>query len=119
MFMPWVVIRYYGFDYNEPTTIDAFGIMLTFSLNSGFLGVFIIVFATRTSPSVWSEYTNKDELLSELIQALRERRATVPKDKALAVHRVMSCMGLSTIVPEYSKPYGDIYHQVFLDLLRH
>ncbi|KAK8093614.1 hypothetical protein PG997_000299 [Apiospora hydei] len=54
-----------------------------------------------------------------LVQALRERQATVPADKAFALRGVLDRLKFSTSTHGYTKSYGQVYHNFFLDLLRY
>ncbi|KAI1870277.1 hypothetical protein JX265_006447 [Neoarthrinium moseri] len=83
------------------------------------LGVLITVYAVRTTPKVWYQSDENGRSVIGPVQALRERRATVPADKAFALHGVLQRVGISRSTPDYSKPLGEVYHGLFLDLLRH
>lgn len=52
-----------------------------------------------------------------VLEALRERRASIAHDKAFALHSVMQNMGITPPQPDYSKSVGEVYHQLTLTLL--
>lgn len=81
------------------------------------LGILTTVHAAKTTPHIWSN--DGDDRPVGLVQALRERRATVPADKAFALHGVLNSIGISATTPDYSRSLGEVYHGLFLDLLRH
>ena len=55
--------------------------------------------------------------LAGVLEALRERRASMAKDKAFALYGVMQRMGINPSQPDYSKPVGEVYHRLMLDFL--
>ncbi|KAI1213360.1 heterokaryon incompatibility protein-domain-containing protein [Annulohypoxylon truncatum] len=58
-------------------------------------------------------------LVEGVIQTLRQRQATNPKDRVFALYGVLERSGLSDLPrPDYSKPQGIIYHEFFQDIMR-
>ncbi|KAK4448397.1 heterokaryon incompatibility protein-domain-containing protein [Podospora aff. communis PSN243] len=55
--------------------------------------------------------------LAGIVQALRERRASEPKDRAYALGAVLRNLGINSPPPDYSKPLGQVYHELWLELL--
>ncbi|KAI6092416.1 heterokaryon incompatibility protein-domain-containing protein [Hypoxylon rubiginosum] len=66
------------------------------------------------------EDEKKDQivLLEGVVQTLRQRKATDPKDKVFALYGVLDHFGLRLTTPDYSKSPAQIYHELFLALLR-
>lgn len=61
---------------------------------------------------------NTDTLLEGIIQTLRQRQATDPKDKSYAMYGVMRTVGIHLFELDYHKSQGQIYHELLLNLLR-
>ncbi|PMD48136.1 hypothetical protein L207DRAFT_446926, partial [Hyaloscypha variabilis F] len=55
---------------------------------------------------------------SAIIQAIRERKSSEPRDHAYGTYGVLRRLGATLTKPEYSKPVGQVYFEFFLDLLR-
>jgi len=53
-----------------------------------------------------------------VLEALRERRATVAHDKVFSLYGVMKRMGIQPPTPDYSESVGDVYHRVLLTLIQ-
>lgn len=83
------------------------------------MGLLITVYAVRIMPHTWSQGAATGESVTGLVQALRERQATKAADKAFALHGVLNSIGISSSKPNYARPLGLVYHELFLDLLRH
>ena len=49
---------------------------------------------------------------------LRERRATKPEDKCFAVQGILNSLNIPQPEPDYQKPLGKIYHNLYEGLLR-
>jgi hypothetical protein len=56
-------------------------------------------------------------LFSGIMRALRLRNATVPQDRAFALHGVFSRLGLHQPLPDYSKSLGSVYQDLFVRLV--
>ncbi|KAF9882295.1 hypothetical protein CkaCkLH20_00331 [Colletotrichum karsti] len=52
-----------------------------------------------------------------IIQEIRTRKATNPKDKSYGVHAILQTLGLSLTAPDYSRDLGEIHKELFLKLL--
>lgn len=71
----------------------------------------------------WFERTNdllrvrRASLFSGIMRALRLRNATVPQDRAFALHGVFSRLGLHQSLPDYSKSLGRVYQDLFVKLV--
>ncbi|KIM96982.1 hypothetical protein OIDMADRAFT_183035 [Oidiodendron maius Zn] len=55
---------------------------------------------------------------SVIIQAIRERKSSEPRDHAYGTYGVLRRLGATLTKPDYSKPVGQVYFEFFLDLLR-
>ncbi|KAI0901515.1 heterokaryon incompatibility protein-domain-containing protein [Annulohypoxylon nitens] len=68
------------------------------------------------------EYSNTrvtHTLVEGVIQTLRQRQATNPKDRVFALYGVLERSGLSDLPrPDYGKPQGLIYHEFFHDIMK-
>lgn len=83
------------------------------------VGVFITVYVVRMPPRLGFSGEKRKKSIIGLVQALRERKATVPADQAFSLHGVLSRMQLSSSEPDYTKSYSQVYHELFFDLLCH
>jgi hypothetical protein len=74
-------------------------------------------FAPFISPpgGIWSEA--KIELLPGVKRAIRLRSATNPKDRSYAMYGVLKSLGVTLTTPDYTKPLGQIYQELSLDIL--
>ncbi|KAI1458255.1 heterokaryon incompatibility protein-domain-containing protein [Annulohypoxylon moriforme] len=58
-------------------------------------------------------------LVEGIIQTLRQRQATNPKDRVFALYGVLERSGLNDLPrPDYGKPQGLIYHEFFQDVMK-
>ncbi|KAF6816139.1 heterokaryon incompatibility [Colletotrichum plurivorum] len=81
-------------------------------------GALAMLYATRTEPHFYSDEYASGMPLAGLVRALRERRATVAKDKAFALHGVLHGLNISHTKADYDMSLGEVYRRLFLDLLR-
>lgn len=71
----------------------------------------------------WFESTNdllrveRLSLFTGIMRALRLRNATVPQDRAFALHGVFNRLGLHQPSPDYSKSLGRVYQDLFVRLV--
>ncbi|KAI1130974.1 heterokaryon incompatibility protein-domain-containing protein [Nemania abortiva] len=59
-----------------------------------------------------------DIVLDGVIQAIRERKSTDPRDRSYALYGVLRNLGIGLTAPDYTKPTSQVYHQLLADLLR-
>ncbi|CAO2647476.1 Nn.00g083980.m01.CDS01 [Neocucurbitaria sp. VM-36] len=52
-----------------------------------------------------------------IIQSLRKRKVTEPRDRAYALYGVLSALGAQLQTPDYSKPVEQVYKELFADLI--
>lgn len=52
-----------------------------------------------------------------IIQEIRTRKATNPKDQSYGMHAILQRLGLSLVAPDYSRDLGDIQKELFVQLL--
>ncbi|KAI2464132.1 heterokaryon incompatibility protein-domain-containing protein [Annulohypoxylon bovei var. microspora] len=58
-------------------------------------------------------------LVEGIVQTLRQRQATNPKDRVFALYGVLERSGLSSLPrPDYETPQGRIYHEFFRHLMK-
>ena len=104
-------------DYRLNTLYWSLTTILTISL--WIFGLLATVYAVRMAPHPSMVDDGNSKSIVGLVQALRERQATMPADKAFALRGVLDRLKLSTSNHGYIKSYGQVYHNLFLDLLRH
>ncbi len=68
------------------------------------------------------DYKSADNLgaaqaLIGLLQAVRERKATVAYDRVYAMYGVLDKLGAATFEPDYSQPVGRVYRDFFASML--
>ncbi|XXH04840.1 hypothetical protein Hte_011262 [Hypoxylon texense] len=56
-------------------------------------------------------------LIEGVVQTLRHRKATDPRDKAFALYGILESFGFQLDRPDYGKSQAHIYHELFLALL--
>ncbi|KAF6842511.1 heterokaryon incompatibility protein [Colletotrichum musicola] len=93
-------------------------VVATFFAVSVLFGALAMLYATRTEPHFYSDEYASGMPLAGLVRALRERRATVAKDKAFALHGVLHGLNISHSKADYDMSLGEVYRRLFLDLLR-
>lgn len=59
-----------------------------------------------------------DPRLDAILQTLRDRRATNPKDKSYAMYGILESLGVRLSKLDYHKSRSQIYHELLVDLLR-
>ncbi|KAF6810774.1 heterokaryon incompatibility protein [Colletotrichum sojae] len=93
-------------------------VVATFFAVSVLFGALAMLYATRTEPHFYSDEYASGMPLAGLVRALRERRATVAKDEAFALHGVLHGLNITHTKANYDMSLGEVYHRLFLDLLR-
>ena len=56
--------------------------------------------------------------LVAIIRVLRDRKAQEAHDKSFATHGVLSRLGISVPQPDYKKPLGKVYHELYTELIK-
>ncbi|KAI0108705.1 hypothetical protein GGR51DRAFT_124279 [Nemania sp. FL0031] len=59
-----------------------------------------------------------DIVLDGVIQAIRERKSSDPRDRSYALYGVLRNLGIGLTAPDYTKPTSQVYYQLLADLLR-
>ncbi|XXH03952.1 hypothetical protein Hte_010360 [Hypoxylon texense] len=109
-------------------------LILGFALNtgSGIIPDFVIIVGVAIASSVLHRYLprrrprrkhgstqSKDDFVVEgVVQALRQRQASVPKDRSYALYGILNNLQLELPRPDYRKSRGLVYHELFTNLLR-
>ncbi|KAK1853144.1 heterokaryon incompatibility protein [Colletotrichum chrysophilum] len=83
----------------------------------------ILVLLLGSIPAV--SFGNNDQLqlggkmnsVEAIIQEIRTRKATNPKDQSYGMHAILQKLGLSLTTPDYSRDLGDIQKELFVQLL--
>lgn len=56
--------------------------------------------------------------LVAIIRVLRDRKAQEAHDKSFATHGVLERLGVSVPQPDYKKPLGKVYHELYAELVK-
>lgn len=56
--------------------------------------------------------------LVAIIRVLRDRKAQKAHDKSFATHGVLKRLGISLPQPDYTKPLGKVYHELYTELIK-
>ncbi|KAJ8125161.1 hypothetical protein O1611_g8478 [Lasiodiplodia mahajangana] len=72
----------------------------------------------RLDDSTESGRKRGDIVLDGVIQAIRERKSSDPRDRSYALYGVLRNLGIGLTAPDYTKPTSQLYHQLLADLLR-
>ncbi|KAK1779308.1 heterokaryon incompatibility protein-domain-containing protein [Copromyces sp. CBS 386.78] len=56
--------------------------------------------------------------LVAIIRVLRDRKAQEAHDKSFATHGVLERLGISVPRPDYKKPLGKVYHELYAELVK-
>lgn len=93
----------------------------TFFVFSNFIPFIIYVSLTMGYPTV-ETYAQSDvdaaNGLVAIIRVLRERKAQKAHDKSFATHGVLERLGISLPRPDYTKPLGKVYHELYTELIK-
>ncbi|KAI0875533.1 hypothetical protein GGS24DRAFT_499752 [Hypoxylon argillaceum] len=59
-----------------------------------------------------------DIVLNGVVQAIRERKSTDPRDRSYALYGVLRNLGIGLTSPDYTRTTSEVYQQLWADLLR-
>ncbi|XXG96802.1 hypothetical protein Hte_003093 [Hypoxylon texense] len=96
---------------------------LTYALICGLAAAFALIFMPllprrRPRKGYGSSQSKEDFVLEGLVQALRQRKAGVPKDRSYALYGILENLQLKLPQPDYRKSQGLVYHELFINLMR-
>ncbi|EAA33485.1 hypothetical protein NCU07840 [Neurospora crassa OR74A] len=93
----------------------------TFFVFSNFIPFLIYVSLTMGYPTVGTHAQSDVDAangLVAIIRVLRDRKAQEAHDKSFATHGVLKRLGISLPQPDYKKPLGKVYHELYTELVK-
>ncbi|KAI6086223.1 heterokaryon incompatibility protein-domain-containing protein [Hypoxylon rubiginosum] len=98
---------------------DALTYVLISAAGAAFALIFMPLLPRRRPRKAYGSSKSKEDFVFEgLVQALRQRKAGVPKDRSYALYGILENLQLKLPQPDYRKSQGLVYYELFINLMR-